>query len=89
MTFQDFFNDLFNLSMTLGLAVMFENFQNSPCFSTFFDLKQFNRNKFWYPPKCVGVTLLFFVLHYLALSSVATNLHKTMLYLPICIQTTK
>ena len=40
MTFQDFFNDLFKFSMTLGLAVMFENFQNSPCFSIFFDLKQ-------------------------------------------------
>ena len=55
MTFRDFFNDLFKFSITLGLAVMFENFQNSPSFSIFFDLKQLNRNKFCYPPKCVGV----------------------------------
>ena len=45
MTFYDFFHDHFKFSMTLGLAVIFKNLQNFPCFSIFFDLKQFNRNK--------------------------------------------
>ena len=56
-------------SMTLGLAVTFETFQNCTCFSVFFDLKQFNRNELWYPPKCVPFEpfnyLLLFILHHL------------------------
>ena len=37
--------------MSLGLAVIFENFQNLPCFRVFFDLTQFNRQKLWCPLK--------------------------------------
>ena len=36
MTFHDFFHDIFQFSMILGLAVTFENFQNYPCFRVFF-----------------------------------------------------
>ena len=50
------------------------------CFSIFLALKQFNRNKLWYPPKCAPFALfnwssLPYVI--LALSSAVTNLpHK-------------
>ena len=69
--------------MTLGLAVTFENFQNFTCFSIFFDLKQLNRNKLWYPPNCTSFTLfncssLSCII--LALSSAVTNLpNKTLI----------
>jgi len=70
--------------MSLGLAVIFENFQNFTCFSIFFDLKQFNRNKLWYPPKCVPFALFnYSSLSYviLALSSAVTNLpNKTLIF---------
>ena len=75
--FPDFFHDLFEFSTSLGLAVIFENFQNFTCFSIFFDLKQFNRNKLWYPPKCVPFTLFNYSslsCVILALSSAVTNL---------------
>ena len=36
--FHDFFHDLFKFSMSFGLAVTFENFQNVPYFSIFFGL---------------------------------------------------
>ena len=40
--------------MALGLVDIVENVQNLTCFSIyFFYLKQLNRNKLWYPPKCV------------------------------------
>ena len=47
------------------------------CFSIFLALKQFNRNKLWYPPKCVLFALFnYSSLSYviLALSSAVTNL---------------
>ena len=47
MTFHGFFHDLFKFSMTLGSVATFENFQSFPCFSIFFDHKQFKRNKLW------------------------------------------
>ena len=34
--FHDYFHDLFKFSMTFGLAVTFENFQNVPCFRIYF-----------------------------------------------------
>ena len=64
-------------SITLGLAVTFENYQNFTCLHIFFDLKQFNRNKLWYPLKWVSFTLFnYSSLSYivLALSSVLTDL---------------
>ena len=36
MTFHDFFHDICQFSMILGLVVAFDNFQNYPCFSLFF-----------------------------------------------------
>ena len=82
--FPDFFHDLFYFSTSLGLAVIFENFQNFTCFSIFFDLKQFNRNKLWYPPKCVPFTLFNYSslsCVILALSSAVTNLpNKTLIF---------
>ena len=64
-------------SMTLGWAVTFENFQNFPLFSIFFDLKQFiNKNKFRYPPKCVLFALFNYsslTYIFLALSSTSKN----------------
>ena len=51
------------------------------CFSIFLALKQFNRNKLWYPPKCAPFALFnYSSLSYviLALSSAVTNLpHKS------------
>ena len=35
MTFHDYSHDHYNFSMTLGLAVTFENFKNFPYFSIF------------------------------------------------------
>ena len=50
----------------------------------FFDLKQFNRHKLWYPPKCVPFALFnYSSLSYivLALSSAVTNLtNKTLIF---------
>ena len=54
------------------------------CFSIFLALKQFNRNKLWYPPKCVPFALfnypsLSYVI--LALLSAVTNLpNKTLIF---------
>ena len=76
--------DLFQFSMTLSSAVIFENFQHFTCFSIFFYLKQFNRNKLWYPPKCVPFALfnypsLSYVIR--ALLSAVTNLpNKTLIF---------
>ena len=42
------------------LVYQFELFQNFTCFSTSSDIKQFNRNKLWYPPKCVPFALFNF-----------------------------
>ena len=42
----------------LRFSCHFWKFQNFTSFSTFFDLKQFYRNKLWYPPKCVPFVLL-------------------------------
>ena len=78
--FHDFFNDFFYFSMTIGLAVIFEKFENFTCFSIFLALKEFTRKKLWYPPKCVRFALSnYSSLSYvsLALSSAVTNLpHK-------------
>ena len=56
----------------------------SPCSRVFFDLKQFNRHKLWYPPKCVLFALFnYSSLSYivLALSSAVTNLlNKTLIF---------
>ena len=78
--FHDFFHDLFYFSLTLGLAVTFENFENFTCFSTFWALKQFNRTKLWYRPKCVPFALsnyssLSYVI--LALSSAVLLIYHT------------
>ena len=54
MTFHNFFHDLLKVSMTLGLAVTFEHFQNFPCFRVLSDLTQFNRHKLWCLPKYVS-----------------------------------
>ena len=35
--FHDFFYDLFQFSMTSGIAVTFKNFENYPCFRAVFD----------------------------------------------------
>ena len=54
------------------------------CFSIFLALKQFNRNKLWYPPKCVPFTLFNYSslsCVILALSSAVTNLpNKTLIF---------
>ena len=65
-------------SMTLGWAVTFENFQNFPLFSLFFDLKQFNKNKLRYPPKCV----LFALFNYSSLTYIFLALSSAVTYLP-------
>ena len=36
IAFHDFFHDIFKFSTTLGLDVIFENFQNFTCFSIYF-----------------------------------------------------
>ena len=81
----DFFHDLFKFSITLGLAVTYENFQNFPCFRVLFYLKQFNRHKLWYPPKCVPFGRLFNYssLHYCILhcpSAVTDLWNKTLIF---------
>ena len=79
MTFHNFYQDLFELSVTLGLAVTFGNFQNLPSFRVVFDLTQLKRNKLWCPTKCVKFALfnnssLSYIV--LALTSAATNLQN-------------
>ena len=68
----------------LRVSCHFRKFQNFTCFSIFFDLKQINRNKLWYPPKCVPFVLFnYSSLSYiiLALSSAVTNLpNKTLIF---------
>ena len=82
--FHDFFDDLFQFSITCSLAVFFEKFKTSLVLPYFSYLKQFNKNKLWYPPKCVPFALFnFSPLSYLtlALSSAVTNLpNKTMIF---------
>ena len=82
--FHDFFDDLFQFSITCALAVFFEKFKTSLVLPYFFYLKQFNKNKLWYLPKCVPFALFnFSSLSYLtlALSSAVTNLpNKTMIF---------
>ena len=53
----DFFHDLFKFSITLGLAVTFRKFSKLSLFQGIFYLKQFNRHKLWYPPKCGPLAL--------------------------------
>ena len=68
----------------LTFSCHFRKFQNVTCFSIFFDLTQFNRNKLWYKPKCVPFVLFnYSSLSYitLALSSAVTNLpNKTLIF---------
>ena len=68
----------------LRFSCHFRKFQNFTCFSIFFDLTQFNRNKLWYPPKCAPFVLFnYYSLSYiiLALSSAVTNLpNKTLIF---------
>ena len=82
--FHDFFDDLFQFFITCALAVFFEKFKTSLVLPYFFYLKQFNKNKLWYPPKCVPFALFnFSSLSYLtlALSSAVTNLpNKTIIF---------
>ena len=82
--FHDFFDDLFQFSITCALAVFFEKFKTSLVLTYLFYLKQFNKNKLWYPPKCVPFALFnFSSLSYvtLALSSAVTNLpNKTIIF---------
>ena len=82
--FHDFFDDLFQFSITCALAVFFEKFKTSLVLPYFFYLKQFNKNKLWYLPKCVPFALFnFSSLSYLtlALSSAVTNLpNKTIIF---------
>ena len=69
--------------MTLGLAVIFEIFKTLLVLAYIFYLEQFNRNKLWYPPKCVPFALFnYSSLSYviLALSPAVTNLpNKTLM----------
>ena len=82
--FHDFFDDLFQFSITCALAVFFEKFKTSLVLTYLFYLKQFNKNKLWYPPKWVPFALFnFSSLSYvtLALSSAVTNLpNKTIIF---------
>ena len=73
------FHDFFKFSKTLGLVVTFKKFKNFPCFRVVFDLKQFNRHKLWFPPKCMpfaqfNYSSLSYIV--LALSSEVTKLPK-------------
>ena len=80
--FHDFFHDLFKFSMTvyIGLAVTFQNFQNFPCSRVFFGLTQLNRHELCRcPPKCKLFTLfnflsLFYIEIVLLHISTASNL---------------
>ena len=65
-------------SMTLGWAVTFKHFQTFPLFSIFFDLKQFNKNRHWYPAKCV----LFALFNYSSLNNIVLASSSTVTYLP-------
>ena len=57
--FHDFFHDLFQFSMTLGIAVTFKNVENYPCFRAVFDLiHNLQQITLWCPPKCVPFELL-------------------------------
>ena len=73
-----------NYGATLSLVVTFENCQNFPCLSVCFDLKQFNRNKLWCPPKRVPFALFnYSSLSYIVLflSSAVTKLpNKTLIF---------
>jgi len=64
----------------LRFSCHFRKFQNFTCFSIFFDLTQFNRNKLWYPPKCVPFVLFnYSSLSYIILA--LTNLpNKTLIF---------
>ena len=70
--------------MTLDLAVTFYKFLKLLCSRVFSDLKQFNRHKLWYSPKCVPLALFYhFAITYfvLAMSSAVTNLpNKTSIF---------
>ena len=71
------------ISMTLGLAVTFENFQTFTCLSIFLSLNSSTETT-WCPPKCVpfapfNYSSLSYII--LALSSAATNLpNKTLIF---------
>ena len=58
--FYDFFQELSQFSMTLGLAFLFKNFRNFLIFGDFFHLTQFNRHTLWYPTTRVSFTLYTF-----------------------------
>ena len=45
-----------NFPRPLVLLSVSKNSKPFPCFRVFFDLKQFNRHKLWYSPKCVLFT---------------------------------
>ena len=83
MTFHDFFHDLFKLSKTLGLAVIFKNTKPLLVFEHFLTLNS-STDKHWHSPKCMPFTLLnYSPLSYnvLALSTIVNNLsNKTLIF---------
>ena len=74
--FHDFFHDLFKFSKTLRLIVTLKNVDSFPCLGVFFDLKQFNRLKLWWPPKSV----LFALCNYSSSSAVTKLPNKTLIF---------
>ena len=84
MTFHDFFHDLFKLSKTLGLAVIFTKYKTFTCFRAFVERKKFNRHKIRRSPKRMAFTLLnYFSLSHivLAFSSAVNNLsNRTLIF---------
>ena len=84
MIFPDFFHGLIQFSMTLSLAVTFENFQNYSCFGGI--LTQFNRHKNWCPPKFVPcihtdkITRVYLTLSLLLTSAVTNLLNVTWIF---------
>ena len=81
MTFHDFFLDLFKFCKALG---HFQKFSKLSLFWSIFDLKQLNRHKLWWPPKCLpfgqfNYSSLSYIV--LALSSAVTKLpNKTLIF---------
>ena len=80
--FHDFFQEIFKLSKTLGIAISFKQFTNFPCFRGIFDLKQFNGHKLWCQQQCLPFSLFNYSslsCIVLALASAGTNLsNKTL-----------
>ena len=78
LLFEDYLLDYTSLYKTLSLVVTFENCQHFPCLGVYFDLKQFNRNKLWCPPKCVPFALF----NYSSLPNIVLGLSSAVTKLP-------